>query len=40
MADVFRGKVPALSSGAISGYLIHGVTAVLAVFLLFNAMAA
>jgi hypothetical protein len=40
MADVFRRKVPGLSLQLLPGYLFHGVTAVLALFLLFKALGA
>ena len=38
MADVFRGKNRALSTQALTGYAIHGSTAVLTLFLLFKAL--
>ena len=38
MADVIRGKTPGLSGAALGGYALHGVTAVLAVWLLMKAL--
>jgi hypothetical protein len=39
MAGVFRRKQKAWSKGTIMGYLIHGVTAVLALWMLLEAVA-
>jgi len=39
MADVFRGKYKAWSNSAITGYSIHGVFAVLALWMFLNAVA-
>jgi hypothetical protein len=38
MAGVFRRQMPAMSMKIIPAYLLHGVTAVLALFLLFKAL--
>jgi hypothetical protein len=38
MADVIRGKTPGLSVAALGGYGVHGVTAVLALWLLMKAL--
>jgi len=40
MADVFRGKNSGLSSTALGGYAFHGVTAVLALWMLMKAIGA
>ena len=40
MADVFRGKTSGLSPKLIPGYLLHGVFAVLALWLVFKALGA
>ncbi len=40
MADVFRGKSSALGKGNLAAYAFHGVTAVLTLFFLFNALGA
>ena len=39
MADVFRGKYRALSGKAFFGYGFHGVTAILALWLVIQALA-
>lgn len=38
MADVFRGKSSGFSGGTLFGYAFHGVTAVLALWLLAKAL--
>lgn len=38
MADVIRGKHSGLSGAALGGYALHGVTAVLALWLLTKAL--
>jgi hypothetical protein len=38
MADVIRGKTPGLSGAALGGYAVHGVTAILALWLLIKAL--
>ncbi|HEX2922446.1 MAG TPA: hypothetical protein VHS28_00265 [Chloroflexota bacterium] len=38
MADVFRGKLPALGMKVYPWYAFHGVTAVLALFFLLMAL--
>lgn len=38
MADVFRRKVPAISPKLYPGYLFHGITAVLALWMLMKAL--
>jgi hypothetical protein len=38
MADVIRGKTPGLSGAALGGYALHGVTAVLALWMLMKAL--
>jgi len=38
MADVIRGKTPGLSGAAFAGYALHGVTAILALWLLMKAL--
>lgn len=38
MADVFRGKSEAFSLKMIPGYGFHGVTAILSLVFLFNAL--
>jgi hypothetical protein len=38
MAGVFRRKMPAMSLSMIPGYLFHGATAILVLFLLFKAI--
>lgn len=38
MADVFRGKLPALGMKVYPLYAVHGVTAILALFFLFIAL--
>ncbi len=38
MADVFRGKSEAFGLKMVPGYAFHGVTAILTLVLLFNAM--
>ena len=38
MAGVIRGKIPGMSGGALAGYAFHGVTAVLALWLLMKAV--
>jgi len=38
MAEVFRGKYPALSKNALFGYGFHGVTAILAIYLALKAV--
>ncbi len=40
MADVFRGKASGLSPKVLPGYAIHGVTAVLALWLVTKALGA
>ncbi len=40
MSDVFRGKAQAFSLKMIPGYAFHGVTAILTLVFLFNALAA
>jgi hypothetical protein len=40
MAGVFRRQMQAMSLKMVPAYLFHGVTAVLALFLLFKAMGA
>ncbi|HEX9016342.1 MAG TPA: hypothetical protein VF960_10160 [Chloroflexota bacterium] len=40
MADVFRGKSEAFSLKMIPGYAFHGVTAILTLVFLFNALSA
>jgi len=39
MADVFRGKTKGLGSAALVGYAFHGVTALLALWLVGQALA-
>ena len=39
MADVFRGKYKAWGKDALIGYSIHGVTAVLALWMFLKALA-
>jgi len=39
MAGVFRQKEKAWSAGTIAGYLVHGVTAVLFIWMLMKAIA-
>jgi hypothetical protein len=38
MADVIRGKTPGLSGAALGGYALHGVTAILALWMLMKAL--
>ena len=38
MADVFRGRTSGLSPKLLPGYLLHGGTAVLTLWLLFKAL--
>lgn len=38
MAGVLRGKTPALSGAALGGYALHGVTAILTLWLLTKAL--
>jgi hypothetical protein len=38
MADVIRGKSSGLSGAALGGYALHGVTAVLTLWLLMKAL--
>jgi hypothetical protein len=38
MADVVRGKTPGLSLKILPGYLFHGITAVLALWMFFKAI--
>jgi hypothetical protein len=38
MAGVLRGKTPAFSGSALGGYAMHGVTAILALWLLIKAL--
>jgi len=38
MADVIRGKTPGLSSAALGGYAVHGVTAILTLWMLMKAL--
>lgn len=40
MADVFRRKYPALSKQAMFGYLFHGGTAVLSLWMIIKALGA
>ena len=38
MADVFRGKTAGWSPKSLLGYIFHGATAILALWLLFKAL--
>ena len=38
MADVFRGKISGRGAAAFGGYAIHGVTAVLALWMAMQAL--
>lgn len=40
MADVFRGKYGGLAGNALFGYLLHGATAIAALWLVFKALSA
>jgi hypothetical protein len=40
MADVFRGKVSGFSPKLLPGYILHGATAVLVLWLVFKALGA